>query len=170
MGINIKYFFIFVFVALSSILYFLEPKFISLSVSKEMPRVVFQDFELYDLNTSGVKSIMTGTLAKNFANYTTINNMNYFMNNAKMTTQVLALKAKYEKPYLYFSERVYFIRNDGLKLTTEKAQYNEKKKQFDVLLPYTLEYGYNQFSGKSLHYDMLNGKMYSKNIEVRYEF
>lgn len=165
---KLTHFFALLFLLSVSLLVFLTPQELSVSSGKEMAQLEIEDFIVYELNKDGVKSVVSGTIGKQYAAHYEVKNVHYIENKNKLGEHLYADNGKFKKDIAYLDDNVRYFREDGLSFESDKAVYNTKKEILHVPTKFVLTQNENVIYGKDLYYYSESGHITAKKIDASY--
>lgn len=165
---RITHFFILLFLFSLSLLVLLKPQGYQKALSEKIPQMEIENFTLYEINTEGVKSVVSGTIGRQYTDYYEVENAHYIENKNKMGEHLYADKGRFEKDIAYLDQNVRYFREDGLSFESEHAIYDTKKEILYVPKHFTLTQNKNIIYGRELHYNSKSGQITAKQIDATY--
>lgn len=166
---NVNIFFLFLAVLLLSIYMFFKPLYVQKNNFGTIPLFELKDFELYELNTSGLTTLMTGKSATKYKDKYIVQSINFTDNSQSKLMSVKADNGIYEEDNISLSGSIELFQEDGFTFKTEHAFYNRKNSILNIDTNYTARKKDDKFSGASLRYNNLLDKIESKNIYIIYQ-
>ncbi len=127
------------------------------------------EFILYDLDTKGLKTIMTGKKALRFSNRYIVDDINYTDNSKKFISNMKANHGVYKANLVDLKGNVVYVREDGITFNTDSMLYNTTTKIVTTKDYYTSNKGESQMSGTGLSYNAALKQMKSKKIKIIYK-
>ena len=165
---KITHFFIFLFLFSASLLIFLEPQSYAVSETRDIPKLALEDFTLYEINQTGVQSVVSGTLIRQFTSYYEVENAHYIENKNKIGEHLYADFGRFEGDVAYLHENVRYFREDGLSFESDNAIYDTENELLYVPNHFTLTQNENVIYGTELHYNAHTGNMKAEKINANY--
>lgn len=165
---KITHFFIFLFLFSLSLFVFLKPESYMQSSTMNVPQLEISDFTLYELDTSGVKSIVNGTTGRQYTAHYEVQNVHYIENENKLGEHLYADNGIFKGDIAYLNDNVRYFREDGLSFESDYAVYNTNKEHLFVPSKFVLTQNENVIYGKDLNYYSVTGKINAKNINANY--
>lgn len=166
---NVNIFFLFLAVLLLSIYMFFKPLYIQKKNFGNIPVFELKDFELYELNTSGLTTLMTGKSATKYEDKYIVKSINFTDNSKSKLMSVKADNGIYKEDNISLAGSIELFQEDGFTFKTEHAFYNRKNSILNIDTNYTARKRNDKFSGSSLIYNNLLDKIKSKNIYIIYQ-
>ena len=167
---RITHFFILVFVFSVSMFVFLKPQAYTKTNGQEVAKLEIEDFTVYELDRSGVTSVLSGTKGRQFETHYDVEHAQYMQNKNKFNEKLYADKGRFEKEIAYLDDNVRYFREDGLSFKSERAVYNTDKEYLYVAKNFVLTQNENVVYGKGLHFYAKTGRVIAKNVEANYYF
>ncbi len=165
---RITHFFVLLFLFAMSLYVFLEPQEYSKNSEENIAQLEIEDFTLYKIDTLGVKSVVSGTLARQYPKYYEVENAHYIENKNKLSENLYADRGKFEKDIAYLDENVRYFREDGLSFESDHAVYNTKKEVLTVPESFVLTQNENVIYGSDLKYNSKTGSISARKIDANY--
>ena len=151
-----------------SIFIFLEPQSYAQNADENVPRLEIEDFTLYEINTQGVQSVVSGTLGRQYISHYEVENSHYIQNKNHLGEHLYADKGVFEKDTAYLNDNVRYFREDGLSFESDHAVYDTKKEFLYVPENFILTQNENIIYGKELHYYSQTGDIKAQTIDANY--
>lgn len=165
---KITHFFVLLFLFSASLLIMLKPQQYQKTDGEKIPQMEIEDFTLYEINTEGVKSVVSGTIGRQYDLYYEVENAHYVENKNRMGEHLYADRGKFEKDIAYLNENVRYFRDDGLSFESDHAVYDTKKELLYVPKSFVLTQNENIIYGNELHYNAKSGDIDAKQISASY--
>jgi len=165
---KLTHFFVLMLVLSLSLFVLLKPESISPSTGEEIAQLEIEDFIVYEIDKTGVTSVVSGTVGKQYTAYYEVENAHYIENKNQLGEHLYADYAKFEKNIAYLNDNVRYFREDGLSFESNKAVYNTKAEKLYVPDDFILTQNENVVYGKELHYNSKTGKIEAEKIEANY--
>jgi lipopolysaccharide assembly outer membrane protein LptD (OstA) len=140
-----------------------EQKFI------DVPLFELKTFTMYELDKVGLRTILLGSGSKRFSDRYTVSDIDYTDNSAHYIANMKADNGVYKGDDVTLDGNVSYAREDGLTLTSQKAQYNKKTSIATVDTDYVAYRGKNVVKGSSIEYNSLTNKLTSTDVKVTYQ-
>jgi hypothetical protein len=137
-------------------------------MGKKIAQLEIEDFTVYELNVKGVKSVLGGTVGRQFSTYYEVENAHYVENKKKLSEHLYADIGKFEKDIAYLDENVRYFREDGLSFESDHAVYNTKKESLYIPESFILTHNENIIYGQELHYDAASGEISAQKVDANY--
>ena len=83
-----------------------KPLDIKEKVFKDVPVFEFKNFTMYDLDTQGLKTMMSGSVARRYVDRYTVKDINYTDNTKKHRANLVAKNGIYTKEKIYLDTNV----------------------------------------------------------------
>jgi len=166
--LRITHFFIFLFIFSISLFVFLEPQSYATNEEDNVPKMELEDFILYEIDKLGVKSVVSGTLGRQFETYYEVENAHYIENKNKIGEHLYADFGRFEEDVAYLNDNVRYFREDGLSFESDHAIYDTKKELLYVPNNFILTQNENIIYGSELHYNSFTGEIDAKKVNANY--
>jgi lipopolysaccharide assembly outer membrane protein LptD (OstA) len=148
---------------------FFKPLDIEQQISKETPLFEITAFAIHELDTRGLKSVLTGSGSKKFKERYTVEDINYTDNSKKYLANMRADSGVYKNDETILNGNVNYTREDGLVFKGQEAKYNKKLALLSTDEEYRIYKGENSVVGKTLLYNSNTNKIKSSNIKAIYQ-
>ena len=165
---RLTHFFIFIFMFSISLFVFLQPEQSFNQEQEKVPQLEIEDFTLYEIDVTGVQSVVNGTIGRQYPNHYEVENAHYIENKNKMGEHLYADNGKFEKDVAYLDTNVRYFREDGLSFESDFAVYNTKEENLYVPKAFVLTQNENIIYGRELHYSSLTGDIRAQTIDANY--
>ncbi len=165
---KLTHFFIILLLFSVSIFVFLQPGSYTRSRDSKVPQLEIEDFSVYELTTEGVKSVLSGTVGRQFSTHYEVENAHYVENKKVLSEHLYADVGKFEKEIAYLDENVRYFREDGLSFESDHAVYDTKKETLYVPKKFIFTQNENVVYGSELNYNAKTGKMSAQKVDASY--
>jgi len=165
---KLTHFFILLFILSAFMYMFFNPQSSSNAIEEDVAQMEIEDFTLYEIDKTGVQSVVSGTLGRQYTEHYDVENAHYVENKNKRGEHLYADKGRFEKDIVYLDDNVRYFREDGLSFESDHAVYDTKKDLLNVPEAFILTQNENIIYGRSLHYNSQTGQMRAKNIDANY--
>jgi LPS export ABC transporter protein LptC len=165
---KVTHFFIIMLGFSLSLFIFLRPEQLAKPSGEVLPQLEIEDFTLYEMDETGVTSVVSGSDAKQYVSHYEVENAHYIENKNKLGEHLYADHARFEKDIAYLNDNVRYFREDGLSFESDKAIYNTNKENLYVPGSFVLTQNENVVYGKELYYNSITGKMKANEIDANY--
>ena len=165
---RITHFFVLLLLFSVSIFVLLKPQSYAQNTDNNVPRLEIEDFTLYEINTQGVQSVVSGTLGRQYTSHYEVENSHYIQNKNQLGEHLYADKGVFDKDTAYLNDNVRYFREDGLSFESDHAIYDTKKEFLYVPASFVLTQNENIIYGKELHYYSQAGDMQAQDINANY--
>jgi LPS export ABC transporter protein LptC len=135
----------------------------------DMPLFEIQSFNMYEINRLGLKTILSGSSSKRYADRYTIDDMDYTDHTQKYIANMQSKYGTYTEKQVRLSGDIQYVREDGLTFKSEEAFYDKDTGSVYTEKEYVAFKGENILTGTSLNYNNLTNNIESKNIEATYQ-
>ena len=166
---NINIFFLLVSSVLLMILFIFKPLNIKQQNFDDVPLFNISAFTIYELNTKGLITFMSGSEATRYSDRYSIENIDYTDNSKKYLANMKANTAVFRDDVVDLSGDVVYFREDGLTFETQDARYNKKTSVASADGKYLLYRDRDKATGTHLRYNNEQDTVESKNITVTYQ-
>ena len=165
---KLTHFFIILLLFSVSIFVFLKPSSYAKHKDEKIAQLEIEDFSVYELNTEGVKSVLSGTIGRQFSTYYEVENAHYVENKKEMSEHLYSDIGRFEKDIAYLDNNVRYFREDGLSFESDHAVYNTKKESLYIPKSFILTQNENIVYGQELHYDAVSGELTAQKVDANY--
>ena len=98
---KLTHFFVVMLLLSLALFVFLKPEASSITTGKEIAQLEIEDFIVYKIDKTGVASVVSGTVGKQFTAYYEVENAHYIENKNKLGEHLYADYARFEKDIAY---------------------------------------------------------------------
>ncbi len=165
---RLTHFFVILLLFSVSLFFFLKPSSYVKNSDGEIAQLEIEDFTVYELNKEGVKSVLSGTIGRQFSKYYEVENAHYIENKKELSEHLYSDMGRFEKEIAYLDENVRYFREDGLSFESDHAVYNTNKESLYVPKSFILTYNENIVYGQELHYDVISGRISAQKVDANY--
>jgi len=165
---KLTHFFVILLLFSLSLFVFLQPGAYTKDKNGKIPQLEIEDFSIYELTRVGVKSVLSGTVARQFSTHYEVENAHYVENKKVLSEHLYADIGRFEKDIAYLDENVRYFREDGLSFESDHAVYNTKNESLYVPKSFILTQNENVVYGQELHYDAKSGEITAQNVNANY--
>lgn len=165
---RLTHFFILLLILSFSLFVLLKPQDYDRSTNAQIPQLEIEDFTLYKLNEKGVRSVVSGTIGRQYVSYYEVQNAHYIENKNKLGQHLYADEGKFEKDIAYLDDNVRYFREDGLSFESDHAVYDTKKELLYVPEKFILTQNENIIYGSELHYNSITGEVLAQDVDANY--
>ena len=134
----------------------------------EVPLLDLNTFELYELDTKGLKTIMTGDKAQRFKNRYTVNAINFTDNSKEFVSNMKADYGVYKDNRVDLKSNIAYVREDGLSFESDTMHYNTKTGIVKTEDSYLAHKGESTMEGKGLEYNSKLQTLNSNKVIIKY--
>jgi len=152
-----------------SIYFLFKPLDIKQQKFVDVPLFELQKFTMYELNPTGLETIMLGSTATRYKNRYTVKNIDYTDNSKEYIANMKANNGLYKNEFVTLTGDVKYVREDGLTFKTQKVTYNKKTSEAISNVNYVAYLDKNILHGSYIKYNNLKNKIYSKNVIAKYQ-
>jgi hypothetical protein len=146
----------------------LKPQDYDRSTDTQIPQLEIEDFTLYKLNEKGVRSVVSGTIGRQYVSYYEVQNAHYIENKNKLGQHLYSDKGRFEKDIAYLDDNVRYFREDGLSFESDHAVYDTKKELLYVPEKFILTQNEHIVYGSELHYNSITGVVLAQDVDANY--
>lgn len=165
---KLTHFFIILLLFSVSLFVFLQPGSYAKNSDENIAQIEIEDFSIYELNKIGVKSVLSGTIGRQFSTHYEVENAHYVENKKDLSEHLYADIGRFKKNIAYLDENVRYFREDGLSFESDHAIYNMKKESLFVPEKFILTQHENIIYGQKLRYFAKSGKISAKKVDANY--
>lgn len=166
---NINVFFSIVSLVLIAILVSFKPRDMEAQKYGDLPLFNISLFTMYEFDTDGLRSIMSGQEGTRYEDRYTIKLMNYTDNTKEYVANMKSNSGIYTDDNVYLDGDVVYYRDDGLTFETQNAVYNKTTTILSTDGKFALYRGDNKFIGKKLKYNNSLNTIQSSDVSVVYQ-
>jgi len=166
---NINYFFAVTSFLLLVILFVFKPLEIKEQPSVDVPLFNIASFTMYELNTSGLVTMMNGTAATRYKNRYVVEGIDYTDSSKKYIANMKSKNGIYKDDIVYLDGDIIYQREDGLMFQTQRATYNKKTSVAVVDGEYLLYREKDRVEGRELRYNGSLETISSQDVTVKYQ-
>ncbi len=148
---------------------FFQPLKINQQEFKDTPSLQVENFVLYELDTTGLQTLMLGTKALRYSDRYIVEDVNFTDNSTVHISNMKASKGIYKNSIVNLVGNVVYVRDDGLTFKSPTLNYNTKSSIAQTQDKYLAYKGKNSMRGSSFVYDSLKETMKAKNVTVKYQ-
>jgi hypothetical protein len=152
---------------LGTIYIFFKPLEIEQKKFGEVALLELTPFTLYELDTTGLRTIMNGSSGVRYKDRYIVHNIDYVDNSKKYIATMQAQKGLYKNEVITLTKDVHYIREDGLRFDTQKLVYNKKSAVATSNVGYTAYRGKDEYKGTYIRYDNKKNFVFSKNVQAK---
>jgi len=165
---NVVTFYLLVGAVLGSIFLFFKPMKVDLAEPGELAQIELDRFVVYEVTTTGVKTILGGSHALRFADRYEVSDLNLTDRSKEHIETMWAKFGIYREPLVSLRENVHYERDDGIDFETGSADYNRSSGQMVAAGPFVLWQGHDRVEGEDLIYNSQSGEISAKKIVGNY--
>jgi len=166
---NINLFFLFISSILLMILFLFEPMDIKKQEHKDVPMFNIASFTIYELDTKGLNTFISGSKATRYTDRYTIKDMDYTDNSQTYLANMKSNYGVFKDDIVDLIGDVVYFREDGLTFETKKATYNKKTTIAKSKSNFVLYQNKNKVTGTNLVYNNTSNLVSAKNIKIKYQ-
>lgn len=165
---TVHHFYLLTVSLLAAIYLFFKPIDVQLSDSGEVAQLELENFQLFELNTQRLKTVLSGSGGKRFNDRYEVHDVNFTNNTEESIENMVANYGLYKGETLTLENNVRYRRDDGVNFTCNKAEYNKVTSVIQTVGPFTLWQNENRFSGTDLLYYSKQGKVSADAVTAMY--
>ena len=135
----------------------------------DIPLLEMTNFEMHELDTEGLQTIMVGDVALRFKDRYVVEKIDFTDATKNLISNMKANHGIYKGNVVDLKGNVVYYREDGIALETETLNYNTVTAIAQTNDKYVAFQDQNTMYGTSMIYDTLIGKMDSKNVLINYK-
>ena len=134
----------------------------------DVPLFELKDFTMYELDRSGLHTIMLGSSATRYADRYTVKNIDYTDNEKEeYIANMKADNGIYKNDFVTLTGNVEYVRDDGLTFKTQKAIYNKKTSNVVSDVGYVAYMNESTVRGSYIKYNNEKNRIFSKNVTAK---
>lgn len=168
MALNINFFLSSIVVGLAMIYFLFEPMKLKEVKFDEVAQFSLFSFTLYELDKTGLTTLMKGNEAIRYENRYVVENIDYSDNSKEYLLNMKAKNGLYKDNIVHLDGDVKFKREDGLNFFSQKLVYNTITDTVVSEVDYISYMGLNKVQGSEIRYDNKNNNIKSKNVYAIY--
>ncbi len=165
---KLTHFFVFLLLFSASLFIFLKPYDYTRDKDGKVAQLEIEDFSLYEIDTTGVTSVVSGTAGRQYTTHYEVENAHYIVNENQLGEHLYADRGKFEKETVYLDDNVRYFREDGLSFESDHAVYDTKKEHLYIPEKFIMTQNENIIYGSELHYDVKTGQTNAQTIDANY--
>ncbi len=165
---RLTHFFVFLLFFCIALFVFLQPHEYDTEHGNEVAQLEIEDFNLYEIDTQGVQSVVSGTLGRQYTTHYEVENAHYVVNENQLGEHLYADRGKFQREVVYLDDNVRYFREDGLSFESDHAVYDTKKERLYVPEKFIMTQNENIIYGSELHYDVKTGQTSARTIDANY--
>lgn len=134
----------------------------------DVPLFELKDFTMYELDTSGLHTIMLGSSATRYSNRYTVKDIDYTDNEKEeYIANMKSDKGIYKNDIVTLTGNVTYVRDDGLTFKTQKAVYNKKSSDVVSDVGYVAYLNDSVIRGSYIKYNNEKNRIFSKDVRAK---
>lgn len=165
---KLTHFFVLLLLFSVSLFVFLKPQSYAQNSDENVPTLEIEDFTVYEINALGVKSVVSGTLGRQYTEHYEVENSHYIQNKNQLGEHLYSDFGVFKNDIVYLNDNVRYFREDGLSFESEHAVYNTKKEFLYVPKSFVLTQNENIIYGNELYYHSLTGDIKAQGVNANY--
>ncbi len=165
---TVNSFFLVLLGGLLGIYLFFSPMDIQEKEHKEVPMLDLERFTVYELDTTGLQSVMMGSEGKRFSNRYEVLDVNYTDNSHKFIQTMRSDFARYQGEKVFLEGNVRYKRADGMMFLSDDAKYDHKRSVATKRGPFTIIDKNDWLVGKRLYYNSVKERAKGDEIKGSY--
>lgn len=154
---------------LLAILFVFKPLDIKQQKFIDVPQFKLLSFTMYELNTKGLVTLMSGTQGTKYSNRYVVHDIDYTDNEKEYVANMKANHGVYKNEIVTLKGDVRYVREDGLTFETQEAIHNKKTGISRADGKFVAYQNKNIVLGKELVYNNINEKIKAKTVDGTYQ-
>lgn len=151
------------------ILFVFKPLNIKQQKHDDVPVFNIASFTIYELDTKGLQTFISGSKATRYTDRYTIKDVDYTDNSEDYLANMKANRGIFKDEIVNLTGDVVYFREDGLTFETQEATYNKKTSITKTKADFVLFRDKNKATGTQLVYNNLLNTVEAKKIKVTYQ-
>ncbi len=135
----------------------------------DVPLFEIKKFTLYELNTKGLKTFMSGETSLKYADRYQVKKIDFTDNSKNYISNMRADNGLYKDEKVYLDGNVSYVREDGLSFESQHVIYDKATAIVSSNDKYIAFWGKDRMKGSSIEYNTVTNKIVSKKIEIKYD-
>ena len=135
----------------------------------DVPQFKLLSFTMYELDTNGLVTLMSGTQGIKYSNRYVVNNIDYTDNSKEYVANMKADHGVYKNEIVKLNGDVRYVREDGLIFESQEATHNKKTSISNTDGDFTIYQNDNIVVGTKLVYNNIKDKIKAKNVNGKYQ-
>ena len=152
---------------LGSIYIFFKPLNIKQHIYVDVPLFELKEFTLYELEKSGMHTMMLGSEATRYKNRYTVKDIDYTDNSKEYIANMKAKNGLYKNNLVTLRGDVTYVREDGLTFQTQEAKYNKRTTNIVSTVGYVAYLNGSTIKGTYIRYNNNKNRVFSKNVQAK---
>jgi LPS export ABC transporter protein LptC len=166
---SINLFFVTVIMLLLSVFIFFKPLKLDIPDHKEIAQLELKNFQVYEVEQKGVKSILEGTKGERFENRYEISNVT-FKDTSKEYIEVMhADHGRYQDDKVYLNKNVIYAQESGITFKSDEALYDINKTLVTTEGKFIMTSKSNYFKGEKLKFNTKENIILAKKVVGSYK-
>ncbi len=166
---NINLFFVLLISLLLSVFILFKPLKLDLPDHKEVAQLELKNFRIFDINESGVKSILEGEIGQRFENRYEVTDITY-KDMSKDTLETMhADKGLYKNDVIYLNENVTYAQENGISFKSDEARYDINNSILTTQRDFILTSNESYFKAQKLRFNTKENIMMAKKVSGLYK-
>ena len=165
---NINLFFSLLFFSLAMIFVLFKPLNLKEQSFVDVPLFELKFFTLFELNSLGLTTLMTGDSSTKYDDRQLVTNIDYTDNSQKYIANMKASNGTYKEREVLLDGDIVYIREDGLTFKTDKAVYSKETETIETESEFSAFRANNSVKGSSLKYYNDSQKMHANDVVIKY--
>ncbi|MHC3994497.1 LPS export ABC transporter periplasmic protein LptC [Thiomicrolovo sp. ZZH C-3] len=161
---SVTSFYLLIGAVLGSIFFFFKPLQVDIASPGELAQIELERFTVYEVEATGVKTILAGAHASRFPNRYELVDLNLTDRSEGHVQTMQARKGVYKEPLISLEGEVHFRRDDGTTFETAKADYNQSSGDVRAPGAFILRQAQDRVDGQNLYYNIKRGDITAKKI------
>lgn len=165
---NINLFFITLIALLLSVFIFFKPIEVNVPDHKEIAQLELKNFQIYEVEEKGVKSILEGEMGQRFENRYEIRDVT-FKDTSKTYMEVMhADHGRYQDDKVYLNQNVTYARADEMTFKSDEAMYDINNSLVTTEGSFIMSAKRNYFKGHKLKFNTKENTMLAQKVSGSY--
>ncbi|UFS61318.1 hypothetical protein LOH54_06530 [Sulfurimonas sp. HSL-3221] len=161
---SVTSFYLLIGAVLGGIFLFFKPLQVDIASPGELAQIELDRFTVYEVASTGVKTILAGHHASRFPDRYEVVDLNLTDRSEGHVETMKASKGIYKEPLITLEGDVRFRRDDGITFETAKADYNQSSGEVRAPGAFVLWQARDRVDGRNLYYNLNSGDISAKKI------
>ncbi len=166
---NINLFFIIIIGLLLSVFILFRPLKIELPDHKEIAQLELKDFQIYELNEQGVKSILEGNAGKRYENRYEVVDVSFKDATEEYIQMMHADHGRYQDDIIYLKDNVFYTQDNNITFKSDEAKYDVNTSTVTTQGAFTMRLNDHYFKGQQLKFNIKENKVLAKKVSGSYQ-
>lgn len=165
---NINLFFIAIVMLLMSVYVFFKPLKIDVPDHKEIAQLELKNFQLYEIEEKGVKSILEGDIGERYVNRYEVSNVTFKDTSKEFIEVMHADHGRYQNDNVYLNRNVIYAQDGGITFKSDEAQYDINNSLVTTQGAFIMSMNSGTFKGHKLKFNTKENKMLASRVSGYY--